>query len=80
MLWEQLRKKIRNSLKRFKSDLREEKRFEVVAPIGSHINENEKQTLKNWKIHFLLNKKAFAYGPGDWATTEIWKKSAHSAE
>ncbi len=36
-------KKIRKSLKGFKSDLREEQRFEILAPIGFHVNENAKK-------------------------------------
>ena len=42
-------KKIRKSLKGFKSDLRDEQRIKVWAPIGLHVNENEKK-IKNSKF------------------------------
>ncbi len=47
-----LRRKFRKRLKRVKSDLREEYRFEVLAPIWSHVNENEKNSrkIKNSKL------------------------------
>ncbi len=34
---------------KFKSDLREKSRFEVLAPIGSYVNENEKKIVKKYK-------------------------------
>ncbi len=53
-----LRRNFRKSLKGFKSDLREEYRFEVLTPIGSHVNENEKKKiLRNQKIFFFKNEK-----------------------
>ena len=39
-------KKIKKTLKGFKSDLREEERFEILAPIESHVKEDEKNVLK----------------------------------
>ena len=39
----------KKSLKRFKSDLREELRFEVLAPIGSNVNEKLKTSQKKKK-------------------------------
>ncbi len=46
ILWRPLRRKFRKGLKGFKSDLRED--FDVLAPIVSHVNENEKK--KSLKI------------------------------
>ncbi len=37
-----MRRKFSIRLKKFKSDLREEQRFEIFAPIGFHVNENGK--------------------------------------
>ncbi len=38
LLLELLRRKFKKSLEKFKSDLREEYGFEVLAPIRSHVN------------------------------------------
>ena len=44
------------SLKTFVSCLWEGYRFEILAPIGSHVNENEKKkSYKNVKIGNFLN-------------------------
>ena len=55
------------------SDLWEEQRFKVYAPMGSHVNEIEKKILKKWKMHLCLKKIKTE------ATTEIGKKSAEQA-
>ncbi len=39
--WEEILEKVWKDSKR---DLREDYRFEVLAPIGSHVNENEKNS------------------------------------
>ncbi len=49
-LWGQLRRKFRKRLKRFKSDLREEQRFQVLAPIGSHMLTKTKKIIFRKKI------------------------------
>ena len=42
--------KIQEKFRKFKSDLWEEQRFGDFAPIGSHVNNNEKKIVKNHKL------------------------------
>ncbi len=44
--------------------------------MGSHVNEDKKKILKNWKMRFFskTQKNVWAYDRGE-ATTEMWEKS-----
>ena len=53
------KKKIRKSLKGFKNDLREEKCFDVLAPIGSHVNESQKKHREKSKTQNFKNTKQY---------------------
>ncbi len=53
LLWGLFRRKYRKSLEKFKSDLREEQRFEASAPIGFHVNQKTTKNVKNQKLKIL---------------------------
>ncbi len=62
-----MEKKFRRSLEKFKRNLREEWCFESFARVGSHVYENGKKIMKNWKMRFFFSKNlksVSAYGPG----------------
>ncbi len=55
-----MRKKIRRSLKKFKSDLREEQCFEIFALIGSNVNQKLRKSLKVRKCVVFFSKMSIS--------------------
>ncbi len=52
-------KTIHEKLDKFKRSLRQEWRFEVLAPLVSHVNKNETKSPKTHKLKFFKNPKQY---------------------